>query len=142
MSLKEAERELRRAQEKVEKEKKKISKQRRIKTSSSRIFDDDEMELTVRELARLEREKSEESGAKKRVRRLKQGSCSSSVGDDSLFAGQPLVKGSSKQQSSEKMKKEKADQDWLKLCEFVEEMKFETSEVEASSDFEGTFQKY
>ena len=59
MSLKEAERELRRAQEKVEKEKKKISKQRRIKTSSPRIFDDDEMELTVRELARLEREKSE-----------------------------------------------------------------------------------
>ena len=51
------------------------------------------------------------------------------------------MKGSSKQQSSEKMKKEKADQDWLKLCEFVEEMKFETSEVEASSDFEGTFQK-
>ena len=75
--------------------------------SSSRIFDDYEMELTVRELARLERDKSEESGAKKRVRRLKQGSCSSSVGDDSLFAGQPLVKGSSKQQSSEKMKKEK-----------------------------------
>ena len=74
------------------------------------------------------------------MRRLKQGSCSSSLGDDSLFAGQPLVKGSSKQQSSEKMKKEKADQDWLKLCEFVEEMKFETSEVEASSDFEGTFQ--
>ena len=96
------------------------------------------MELTVRELARLEREKSEESGAKKRVRRLKQGSCSSSVGDDSLIAGQPLVKGSSKQISSERMK---AEQDWLKLCEFIEEMKFETSEVEASSDFEGTFQK-
>ena len=63
------------------------------------------------------------------------------MGDDSLFAGQPLVKGSSKQLSSEKMKKEKAEQDWLKLCEFVEEIKFETSEVEASSDFEGTFQK-
>ena len=100
MSLKEAERELRRAQEKVEKEKKKISKQRRIKTSSSRIFDEDEMELTVRELARLERGKSEESGTRKRVRRLNRSSCSYSVGDDSLIAGQPLVKGSSKQLSS------------------------------------------
>ena len=39
------------------------------------------------------------------------------------------------------MKKEKADQDWLKLCEFVEEMKFDTSEAEASSDLEGTFQE-
>ena len=110
MSLKEAERELRRAQEKLDKEKKKVSKQRRIKTSSSRIFNDEEMELTVRELARLEREKSEESGAKKRVRRLKQGSCSSSLGDDSLIAGQPLVKGSSNQLSSDEMKKEKAEQ--------------------------------
>ena len=65
------------------------------------------------------------------MRRLKKGSCSSSLGDDSLFAGQPLVKGSSKQLSSDEMKKEKAEQDWLKLCEFIEEMKFESSEVEA-----------
>ena len=63
MSLREAERELRKAQEKVEKEKKKIFKQRRIRTATSRIFDEDELELTVRELARLEREKAEESGA-------------------------------------------------------------------------------
>ena len=59
MSLRVTERELRKAQKKVEKEKKRITKQRRIKTTSSRIFDDEEMELTVRELARLEREKSE-----------------------------------------------------------------------------------
>ena len=49
------------------------------------------------------------------------------------------MKGSSKQLSSENRKK--ADQDWLKLCDFIEEMKLETSEAEASSDFEGTFQK-
>ena len=54
------------------------------------------------------------------MRRLKKGSCSSSLGDDSLqFVGQPLVKGSSKQQSSEKMKKEKT--------------------VEEAPDFAGTF---
>ena len=35
----------------------------------------------------------------------------------------------------------KADQDWLKLCEFIEEIKFETREVERSADFEGTFQR-
>ena len=71
MSLKEAERELRKAQERVEKEKKKISKQRRVKTTSSRVFENDELELTVRELARLERGKSEKSVTRKRVRRLK-----------------------------------------------------------------------
>ena len=38
------------------------------------------------------------------------------------------------------MKKEKSEQDWIQLCEFVEEMNFETNEVEAS-DFEGNFQK-
>ena len=81
------------AQEKLDKEKKKVSKQRRIKTSSSRIFNDEEMEMTVRELARLDKEKSEEIGSKKRVRRLKKESCSLSLGDDSLFAEQPLVKG-------------------------------------------------
>ena len=80
------------------------------------------MELTVRELSKLEREKEEESGAKKKVRRLKKGSCSSSLGDGLLFAGQPLVKGSSKQQSSEKMKKER-------------------NAVEDSSDFEGPFHR-
>ena len=62
------------------------------------------------------------------------------MGDDSLFAGQPLVKGSSKQLSSDEMKKEKAEQDWIQLCEFVEEMNFEINEVEASY-FEGNFQK-
>ena len=127
LSLREAERDLRKAQERVEKEKKKISKQRRIRTVNSRIFDDEELES---EIARLEREtvrKSEESGARRRVRRVKKGStvsCSSSLRDDSSINGRPLVKGSSKQLSSEKMNK--ADQDWSKLCEFIEQMKFET----------------
>ena len=67
MSLREAERDLKKALERVEKEKKKISKQRRIRTVNSRIVDDEELEL---ELARLEREtvrKSEESGDRRKL---------------------------------------------------------------------------
>ena len=100
--LNEAERGVRKAQENLEKEKKKIFKQRRIRTSTPRIFNDDELDLTLKEL-RFERGKEEESGARRKVRRLKKGSCSSSLGDDSLqIVGQPLVKGISKQKSSEK----------------------------------------
>ena len=87
--------------------------------------------MTVRELARLDKEKSEEIGSKKRVRRLKKESCSLSLGDDSLFAEQPLVKGHSKKLSSDEMKKEKAQEDWIQLCKYVEEMSFEGNEVEA-----------
>ena len=74
------------------------------------------------------------------MRRLKKESCSLSLGDDSLFAEQPLVKGHSKKLSSEEMKKEKAEEDWIQLCKFVEEMNFESNEFE-SSDFEGNFEK-
>ena len=77
------------------------------------------MELTVRELARFKRENSEESGARRRVRRVKKGS---PVRDDSSINGRPLVKGSSNHYSSQKMNK--ADKDWLQLCEFIEEIKF------------------
>ena len=65
------------------------------------------MEMTVKELARLEKEKSEEIGSRRRVRRLKKESCPLSPGEASLFAEQPLVKGHSKKLSSEEMKKEK-----------------------------------
>ena len=99
---------MRKAQERVEKEKKKISKARRIRTVNSGIFEDEELEL---QLARLEREtvrKSEESGARRKVRRVKKGSpvsSSSSLRDDSSINGRPLVKGSCKQYSSQKMNK-------------------------------------
>ena len=122
--MKEAEREVRKAQENLEKEKKKILKQRRIRTSAPRVFNDDELDKTLKEL-RFERGKEEESGARRKVRRLKKGSCSSSLGDDSLFAGQPLVKGSSKQQSSEKMKKEKL----LRKCQILKESSTETQRL-------------
>ena len=84
---------MRKAQERVEKEKKKISKARRIRTVNSGIFEDEELEL---QLARLEREtvrKSEESGARRKVRRVKKGSpvsSSSSLRDDSSINGRPL----------------------------------------------------
>ena len=91
----------------MDREKNKCVKQRRIKSSSSRIFTDEEMEMTVKELARLEKEKSEEIGSRRRVRRLKKESCPLSPGEASLFAEQPLVKGHSKKLSSEEMKKEK-----------------------------------
>ena len=108
---------MRKAQERVEKEKKKISKARRIRTVNSGIFEDEELEL---QLARLERETV---GARRKVRRVKKGSpvsSCSSLRDDSSINRRPLVKGSCKQYSSQKMNK--ADQDWLKLCEFIEEI--------------------
>ena len=49
-------------------------------------------------------------------------------------------RGTAKKLSSEEMKKEKAEEDWIQLCKFVEEMSFESNEVEAS-DFEGNFEK-
>ena len=58
-----------------------------------RVFNDDELDKTLKEL-RFERRKEEEYGARRKVRRLKKGSCSTSF-------GKPPVKGGSKQQSSE-----------------------------------------
>ena len=93
----------------MDREKKKSLKQRRLKSSSDsrsvRIFTDEEMEMTVKELARLEKEKSEENWSRRKVRGLKKKqrnyseSCPLSPGEASLFAEQPLMKGHSKELS-------------------------------------------
>ena len=126
---------MKKAQERVEKEKKKANKARRIRTVTSGIFEDEDLEL---QLARLEREtvrKSENSGRRK-LRRVRKGSLvssSSSQRADSSINGQPSVMGSCNNYSSKKMSK--ADEDWSKLCKFNEEMELETKEVEESGDF-------
>ena len=134
----------------MDREKKNSLKQRRLKSSSdsrsARIFTDEEMEMTVKELARLEKEKSEENGSRRRVRRLKKKqrnyseSCPLFLGEDSLFADQQLVKEHSKKLSTKELNKEKADRDWIQLYKFVEEMDFANNEVQ-SPDFEGNFEK-
>ena len=81
---------MKKAEERVEKEKKKANKARRIRTVTSGIFEDEDLEL---QLARLEREtlrKSEDSGRRK-VRRVRKGSLvssSSSERVDSSINGQ------------------------------------------------------
>ena len=111
------------AQERFEKEKKKANKTRRIRTvTTSGIFENDNLQL---QLARLEKEtvrKLENSGRRK-LRRVRKGnlvSSSSSQRDDSSTNGQPSMMASCNNYSSKKIRKE--DEDWAKLCKFIEEM--------------------